>query len=391
MAQLPRGYEQRQSGLIWPENVPKPDTPSMVRALLALSRGMDLDVANLKAGSGLPTFIAAINTLGSYDALTAALELVAADISDLGTAATGDIGTDVQAHDADLAAFAALSGVQGDIIYRDASQWQRLAKGTADQILAVNSGATAPEWKSITRAYATIRGTSTQSTPNTTLTAIRWDAVDKDTAWQPNDGGGAQRFWLGPDQTFTAVDTGADNATVTGHGFTTGEGPFKLTTTGTLPTGLSTGTNYWAINDGTNSLGFATSRANALADTRVDITGSGSGTHTIDTERYWVIPAGVTLVTIYMQARFATNNTGFRVGAVNLEGSSTLDGNRQPRHQTGTAGNEDFVAATAFNVECSEGQRYETSVFQSSGGNLNVKDNTSFSFSTITVEEPLAW
>jgi len=47
------------------------------------------------------------------------------------------------------AAFDALSPVttQGDTIYRDASNNVRLAKGTANQLLAMNSGATAPEWQ----------------------------------------------------------------------------------------------------------------------------------------------------------------------------------------------------------------------------------------------------
>jgi len=35
---------------------------------------------------------------------------------------------------------------QGDILFRDGSGLQRLAKGTAAQTLAINSGATAPEW-----------------------------------------------------------------------------------------------------------------------------------------------------------------------------------------------------------------------------------------------------
>ena len=35
---------------------------------------------------------------------------------------------------------------QGDILYRDGSGLQRLAKGTGTQILQMNSGATAPEW-----------------------------------------------------------------------------------------------------------------------------------------------------------------------------------------------------------------------------------------------------
>ena len=51
-----------------------------------------------------------------------------------------------QNSDADLTALAAIAGVEGDIIYRDASGWQRLAKGTAGQTLKMNAGATAPEW-----------------------------------------------------------------------------------------------------------------------------------------------------------------------------------------------------------------------------------------------------
>lgn len=35
---------------------------------------------------------------------------------------------------------------EGDTIYRGASAWTRLAKGTAGQLLRMNSGATAPEW-----------------------------------------------------------------------------------------------------------------------------------------------------------------------------------------------------------------------------------------------------
>ena len=35
---------------------------------------------------------------------------------------------------------------QGDILYRDGSGLQRLAKGTASQQLAMNSSANAPEW-----------------------------------------------------------------------------------------------------------------------------------------------------------------------------------------------------------------------------------------------------
>jgi len=38
------------------------------------------------------------------------------------------------------------SEAQGDILYFDGSNWIRLAKGTAGQVLEMNAGATAPEW-----------------------------------------------------------------------------------------------------------------------------------------------------------------------------------------------------------------------------------------------------
>ncbi len=38
------------------------------------------------------------------------------------------------------------SDAEGDLAYHDGSKWTRLAKGTAGQLLATNSGATAPEW-----------------------------------------------------------------------------------------------------------------------------------------------------------------------------------------------------------------------------------------------------
>lgn len=74
---------------------------------------------------------------------------VAADAAAARTAIGAAIGTDVQAHDADLTALAAIVAVEGDIIYRGAAGWTRLAKGTSGQVLAQNAGLTAPEWASL--------------------------------------------------------------------------------------------------------------------------------------------------------------------------------------------------------------------------------------------------
>ena len=76
------------------------------------------------------------------------------------------------------------------------------------------------------------------------------------------------------------VTVGTDNIAETAHTFLTGlKG--QLTTTGTLPTGLATGTDYWVIKVDDDNFKLASSLANAQAGTAVDITAAaGGGTHT---------------------------------------------------------------------------------------------------------------
>lgn len=80
-------------------------------------------------------------------------------------------------------------------------------------------------------------------------------------------------------KTFTVVNTTTDTATITAHGQSTGS-LGQLTSSGTLPTGLSLATNYFIIVVDANTVKFATSLVNAQAGTAVDITGAGSGTQT---------------------------------------------------------------------------------------------------------------
>lgn len=81
--------------------------------------------------------------------------------------------------------------------------------------------------------------------------------------------------------TFVDADVSVANNTVTetAHGYTTGV-KIALTTSGVLPGGLSA-TDYYLIVTDANTYKFATSQANALAGTAVDITSAaGGGTHT---------------------------------------------------------------------------------------------------------------
>jgi hypothetical protein len=92
---------------------------------------------------------------------------------------------------------------------------------------------------------------------------------------------------------FGAADVGATTATVTitiatpgvvtwtGHTLSTGT-PVVFTTTGALPTGITSGTTYYAVVVDANTFQLASSVANAIAATPTVITTSGtqSGTHT---------------------------------------------------------------------------------------------------------------
>jgi hypothetical protein len=64
------------------------------------------------------------------------------------------IGTNVQAWDADLDALAAISGVQGDVIYHNGTAWVRLGAGTSGHFLKTNGAAANPEWASATTTDA---------------------------------------------------------------------------------------------------------------------------------------------------------------------------------------------------------------------------------------------
>lgn len=90
----------------------------------------------------------------------------------------------------------------------------------------------------------------------------------------------------------TDVDIANDVVTVAAHGLKTGD-PVHVTTSSALPTGLSVDTAYYAIVTNSNQIGFATSVANAIAGTKVDITAVGTGTQTVYKNGMGTINLGV--------------------------------------------------------------------------------------------------
>lgn len=94
---------------------------------------------------------------------------------------------------------------------------------------------------------------------------------------------------LGQSDTFSA-DAGTDTCTYTStanipSNLLTGT-RVRLTTTTTLPGGLATATDYYLIKVTDSTFKLATSYANAVAGTQINITDAGTGTHTIT----WLLP-----------------------------------------------------------------------------------------------------
>ena len=80
--------------------------------------------------------------------------------------------------------------------------------------------------------------------------------------------------------TVTAVSTINDTITVTGHGLSTGDGPFTLASTGTLPGGAVA--SIWVIKVDNNTLRIANSFLNSKNNIFLDLTSAGTGTITIN-------------------------------------------------------------------------------------------------------------
>jgi hypothetical protein len=84
-------------------------------------------------------------------------------------------------------------------------------------------------------------------------------------------------------KTFTdgSVTVGTDNVAITAHGYVTGI-KVQLTTSGTLPAGLALAMDYFVIKIDADNIKLASTYANAILGTVVDITAAaGGGTHTV--------------------------------------------------------------------------------------------------------------
>lgn len=79
----------------------------------------------------------------------------------------------------------------------------------------------------------------------------------------------------------TSVSAAADTITLASTDDIYSGTPIVVTTSGTMPAGLTSGATYYAIKVNSTTIKLATSLANVHAGTSINITSAGSGTHTL--------------------------------------------------------------------------------------------------------------
>lgn len=127
-------------------------------------------------------------------------------------------------------------------------------------------------------------------TPSSGTLRVELDsAIRKRIRYQSNSG---NDYTILADDTFADgdVDTtdgaSGNSVNIASHNFVTLD-KVQLSSSGTLPGGLSTVTDYWIIRLDANNIQFAASVADAVAGTDIDITSAaGGGTHTIEVQDF---------------------------------------------------------------------------------------------------------
>lgn len=80
-----------------------------------------------------------------------------------------------------------------------------------------------------------------------------------------------------------SIDTGTDEATLTGHTYVSGDGPMQTESAGSLPGGLEPLTDYWLVVQSADTVSFAASFVDSVAavPVLVNLTSGGTGIHII--------------------------------------------------------------------------------------------------------------
>lgn len=138
--------------------------------------------------------------------------------------------------------------------------------------------------------------------------------------------------------------------TLATHGLITGD-RVHLTTDGALPTGLTASTDYWVIYNDANTFWLATTLANAVAGTKINTSGTQSGTHTLYRSPYGIADSTHFNVPDAVEASFVglgTRGAGVTAHDTYALGQFKDDQGQSHKHQTTIT--EVHAQAAAFGI-----------------------------------------
>jgi len=158
--------------------------------------------------------------------------------------------------------------------------FQAVSDSTANCGSIQHGGIKAPYHKQIVNATASTTASTTAPCILTLVDLVGFYRVTSVTTTTSQ----AMTNTLGQTSTFTA-DAGTDVITHSNYNLLTGT-RLQCTTTTTLPGGLSLATDYYLIRVTDTTAKLATSYANAIAGSAINITDAGTGTHTLN----WLLP-----------------------------------------------------------------------------------------------------
>jgi hypothetical protein len=104
--------------------------------------------------------------------------------------------------------------------------------------------------------------------------------------------GGSAVTYVVKNKASTSTDIAFDTFTISGHGYNTGDA--VVIASGSPPTPLQSGTTYYVIPSGSDKIKVASSRANAVAGSGIDITVSGGPVYLQSADVFEIKRTGLT-------------------------------------------------------------------------------------------------
>jgi hypothetical protein len=149
-------------------------------------------------------------------------------------------------------------------------------KAQVDLSAAVTAANVAAAFEAAFNGLTDVPFVAADSTADVAFTQDLYGVIDAPEVHNEDDSGAGSISVVVTDAGVASeVNVADDEITIPSHGYPTGF-KLQLTTTGTLPAGLALATDYFVISVDANTIQLASSLANALAGTAIDITDQGS-------------------------------------------------------------------------------------------------------------------